>query len=170
MSGPAIATPEALRTALQPLQATWAGLAQRERRLVRLAAWVLGLFLLWSVALQPAWRTLRSAPAKLDELDQQLQAMQVQAVDVRTLRATPPLPRAQASAALQAATQRLGTAGRLVEQGDRAVLTLTAVSSAQLRSWLAEVRAGARVRPVDVNLTRGEQGLSGTVVVQLPGA
>lgn len=154
---------------LQMLRSAWAARDARERRLVLAAAWVLGLFLLWALALQPAWRTVRDAPARLDSLDAQLQAMQAQAADVRALRATPPLPRPQASAALQAASQRLEGRARLAEQGERAVLTLDGVSGDELRGWLAEVRSSARARAVEVNLTRGEQGLTGTVVVALPG-
>jgi general secretion pathway protein M len=154
---------------LQLLRAAWAARDARERRLVLAAAWMLGLFLLWALALQPAWRTVRDAPARLDGLDAQLQAMQAQAADVRALRATPPLPRPQASAALQAASQRLEGRARLAEQGERAVLTLDGVSGDELRSWLTEVRSSARARAVEVNLMRGEQGLSGTVVVALPG-
>lgn len=161
---------ERSRKALQPLQAAWAARDERERLLVRLAAWVLGLFLLWTLAVQPAWRTLRQAPARLETLETQLQAMQALAADVRELRATPPLAPSQASAALKAASDRLGERGRLSEQGGRAVLTLSGASADQLRSWLAEVRAGARARPVELNLTRAEQGLSGTVVVALPGS
>ena len=38
-----------------------------------------------------------------------------------------------------------------------------------MRGWLAEVRSGARARPVEANLTRGAEGYSGTIVVALPG-
>jgi general secretion pathway protein M len=162
-------TLESWRKAWQPMRVYWQALESRERGLVRLAAWVLGLFLLWSVALQPAWRTLRETPQRLDQLDAQLQGMQALAADVRELRATPALPRAQASAALKAATERLGAVARLSEQGDRAVLTLTAARGEQLRSWLGEVRSAARARAVEAKLTRSEQGLSGTVIVALPG-
>lgn len=158
-----------LPQALQPLQAAWAARQPRERQMLLLAAAVLGLYLLWAVALQPALRTLRTAPATLDTLDLQLQGMQRQAADVRELRAAPPVSRAQASAGLKAATERLGAKAQLSEQGDRAVLTLDGASGEQLRGWLAEVRASARARAVDVNLTRAEQGLSGTVIVALPG-
>lgn len=160
----------ALRDRLAPLQAAWAQRQPRERQLVRLAAWVLGLFLLWTVALQPAWRTVRDTPARLDELDRQLQAMQRLAAESRELRALPAVPRVQASAALKAATDRLGPSGRLAEQGDRAVLTLTAAGGDELRAWLSEVRSGARARPVELNLTRTDDGLSGTVVLALPAA
>jgi general secretion pathway protein M len=159
-----------LRARLAALQAGWAQREARERQWVLVAAWVLGLFLLWTLALQPAWRTVRDAPARLDALDRQLQAMQMLATEAGALRALPPVPRAQASAALKAATERLGAAGRLAEQGDRAVLTLTAAGGDELRTWLSEVRAGARARPVELTLTRSDDGLSGTVVVALPAA
>ena len=158
-----------MATRLAPLRAAWAAREPRERQLVLLALAVLGAYLLWALALQPALRTLREAPARLDALDTQLQAMQAQAAEVQALRATPPVPRPQAGAVLQAATGRLGDGARLAEQSDRAVLTLDGVSGDELRAWLAEVRSGARARPVELNLTRTERGLSGTVVVALPG-
>lgn len=158
-----------LRKLAAPWQARWTGLEARERRLVQVMVWVLGLFLLWTVALQPAWRTLRSAPPRLDELDAQLQTMQALAHEAQSLRAAPPPPRSQASAVLKAATERLGETARLTEQGERAVLTLTQASGEDLRSWLSEVRTGARARAVEVALTRSGPGLSGTVVVALPG-
>ncbi len=159
--------PPALQQGLRQLRSAWAARDARERRLLLLAGWVLGLFVLWSVALQPALRTLRDAPARLDALDRDLQGMQALAADVSELRATPPLPRAQSSAALRAASERLGDKGRLAEQGERAVLTLNNASTEQLRAWLLEVRSAARARPVDVNLTQGGQGLSGTIVLAL---
>ncbi len=163
-------TRERLGQRLQPLRTAWAARDARERRLLLLAAGVLGGYLLWALALQPAWRTMRDAPARLDALDAQLQAMQAQAADAQALRATPALPRPQASAALQAASGRLGDKARLVEQGERAVLTLAGASGDDLRNWLAEVRGSARARAVEVRLTRDEEGLSGTVVVALPGS
>lgn len=151
----------------QALRSAWAARDARERRLLLLAAAVLGLFLLWSLALQPALRTLRTAPAQIDQLDTQLQAMQALAGDVQRLRAIPPLPREQAAAALRAASERLGTQARLSEQGERAVLTLTGTTPERLRDWLGEARSAARARPLEMNLSRDAQGLSGTVVVTL---
>lgn len=158
-----------LRAALAPARAWWRGLPVRERRLALLAAAVLGLYLGWVLAVQPAWRTMATAPAELDALDAQRQSMQRLAAEVTELRAAPPINREQANAALKAATERLGDAGRLSLQGDRAVLTLTDAGTAALRDWLAEARSGARARPVEANLTRGAQGYSGTLVVALGG-
>lgn len=145
----------------------WRALGARERRALLLAAGVLGLALLWLVALQPAWRAVSQAPQRLAVLDAQLQAMHALAAEARALRDVAALAEGQAVPALQAATARLGPRGRLLLQGERAVLTLEGASTAELQAWLAEARAGARARPVEAQLTRGEAGLSGTVVVAL---
>jgi general secretion pathway protein M len=159
-----------LGLALAPLRQWWQALPLRERRLALLAAGVLALFVLWLVALQPALATLRSAPAELDVLDLQLQTMQRLAAEAGELRTAPPVNPEQAVAALNAATERLGDKGRLTMQGERAVLTLTGADTGALRDWLAEARSGARARPVEANLTRGNQGYSGSLVLTLGGA
>lgn len=165
-----LAAPAAWTAPLHRLRARWRALGARERRLLALAAGVLGAFLLWSVAIQPAWRTLRDAPAQRAVLDAQWQTMQALATEAKGLRDAPALSAEQAGAALRAASERLGNQGRLSLQGDRAVLTLNGASSAQLREWLAEARAGARARPVEAQLSRTAQGFSGSVVLSLGGA
>lgn len=151
-----------------PWRARWQALGARERRATVVAAWVLGLFLMWGLAIAPAWRTSRAAPGQLDLLDTQLQQMQRLAGEARELRATPTLNSAQSVAALRAASETLGAAGRLQVAGDRATLTLTGANGTQLRDWLAEARSAARARPLEANLTRGAQGYSGSIVVALP--
>lgn len=154
---------------LAPLAAWWRGLAARERRAVVLAAAVLGAYLLWAIALQPALRTLRGAPAQHERLDAALAEMQRGAAEARELRALPPVDTAQAQAALKAATERLGEQGQLAITGERAVLTLRNARTEALLAWLAEVRSGARARPVEANLQRGPTGTSGTLVVAIGG-
>lgn len=151
-----------------PWRARWRALGQRERRGISIAAWVIGVFLLWAVAIAPAWRTVRAAPAQLDQLDAQLQQMQRLADEARELRAIPPLGTSQAAAALRAATDELGGAGRLQLSGDRATLTLVGANGTQLSEWLAEARSAARARPLQANLTRGPEGYGGSIVVALP--
>lgn len=151
-----------------PWRARWRALGRRERRGISIIAWLVGLLLLWTVAIAPAWRTARAAPAQLDLLDAQLQQMQRQASEARELRAIPALSGSQAASALRAATDELGAAARLQLGGDRATLTLTGVNGSQLSDWLAEARSAARARPLEANLTRGPQGFSGSIVVALP--
>lgn len=152
------------------LQVWWRARAERERRLLLVAAGIVVAGLVWALAVQPAWRTIARAPIELDALDAQLQTMQRLAAEAQRLRAAPPVTPEQAGAALRAATERLGDKGKLVLQGQRAVLTLTGVSSGALRDWLAEARAGARARPLESSLSRAAQGYSGTLVLAIGGA
>jgi general secretion pathway protein M len=149
------------------LRERWRTLGTRDRRLALLAMAVIGAFLVWTVAIQPAWRMLRDAPVQRDLLDLQLQEMRTLATEAQQLRNAPALSAEQSAAALRAASERLGAKARLSLQGDRAVLTLNGVSSAQLREWLAEARSGARARPVEAQLSRGAQGFNGSVVLTI---
>jgi general secretion pathway protein M len=161
----------ALAPLASSLKARWHSLAARERRMVSVAGVLLLLAFLWFVAIAPALKTVRAAPAQLAKLDAQIQTMQRDAADARTLRSVAPVGAAQSSAALRASTDALGSAGRILVSGDRATLTVTSASAAQLRDWLADARGAARARVVEANLTQaaGSGGLSGTVVVSLPG-
>lgn len=159
-----------LPAALQGLRDRWSGLQERERYLVGTAIVLVAIALTWMVAIKPALEQLRQAPAKLDALDAQTQAMQRLAGEVRDLRAAPQVKSAQSQAALRAASERLAPKARLSVQGERAVLTLDGVDGESLRAWLSEVRSGARARPVEAQLSRGANGYSGTITVTLGGA
>ena len=148
-----------LRQAKARIGAQWATLATRERRLVLVAAAVVGAGLLWGLALAPALRTLASAPAQLAAAEAQLQQMQTLASEAQALRAVAPVPMAQAQAALTAATGRLGSAAKLSLQGDRAMVTLQGINGEQLGAWLGEARAGARARVVEASLSQTTPGL-----------
>jgi general secretion pathway protein M len=152
-----------------PWRQRWQSLAPRERRVAVAIAWAVGLLLLWFIGVAPAWRSVSTAPARLDQLDAQLQQMQRLAGEVASLRALPPVGGLQSQSALKGATDALGAAGRLLLGGDRATVTFTNATGTQVRDWLAEARSAARVRPVEANLTRGPQGYSGTIIVQMPG-
>lgn len=152
------------------LQTRWQALSLRDRRLFGLMLLMVLAFATWALAVQPAWRTLREAPARIDALEFQTQAMRALATEASELRAAPTLSTEASTAALRAASERLGANGRLSLQGDRAVLTLNGASSEQLREWLAEARSGARARPVEAQLSRNAQGYNGSIVLSLGGA
>jgi len=155
---------------MAPLQAKWAALPAREKSLLLLAGVALALFITWLVAVQPALRTLSAVPAQRAVVDLQWQAMQKRAAEAAELRGASPMSPEQSLAALKAATERLGDKARMSVQGDRVVLTLTDVGTAELRDWLSEARSGARARPVEATLSRAAQGYSGTLIVAVGGA
>ena len=167
---PTLALPEPLAKLRAEFDVRWRAMAPRERWGLRIALIALGVMLVWFIAVQPALRTLGSAPALLDAQEAQWQQMQRMAGEARELRAVTPISPTQAASALRAASDRLGDHAKLSMQGDRATLTLTGVAAPQLSAWLAEARSGARARPTEAQLTRGPQGFAGTVVVLLPGA
>jgi general secretion pathway protein M len=161
-------TSDSLQAQLAPLKAKWQALQPRERQMLTGMGWALGLVLIFMVGVRPAWRTLQTAPEQIKAVDTVLDDMRRQADEVKAMRALPPVPPAQAQAALQSATDRLGEGAHLRVQTDRAVVTLTKVSGAQLAQWMAEVRSSARVRPTEANLTQVTSGIySGTVTVVL---
>ena len=162
-----MAPPASFVARRQQLAARWNELASRERAWIMAAGVALGVFLLWSLAIGPAWRTTQAAPAQIDQLGHQLQTMQRLAAEVTELRNSAPVSAAQASAALQSATERLGSRAQMVLQGDRATVTVKGLSGDDLRAWLAEVRSTARGRPLQVQLARDAQGYSGSVVLDL---
>ncbi|MFZ5504297.1 MAG: type II secretion system protein GspM [Pseudomonadota bacterium] len=153
----------------QELRQRWGRLAPRERVLVGVGAGALAVLLLWYVGLQEAWTTWKTAPAQSRALEAEWMQMQRLATEARELKAQPPVSAAQAAEALKSATDRLGAQGKLSQLGDRATLNITGASPEQLRTWLAEVRSGARARPIDMQINRAEGGLSGQVVVSLAG-
>lgn len=175
-----MASTDRTRTAASPtalgqrLSASLQGLTEREQRAVRLAAWVLGLGLLWWLGLSPAIQTLRQAPARHAELDRQLTQMRQLAASAEVLRtqnATPPPARAVAQRALQDATQALGPGAQLALQGDRATLTLRDVPAHALAQWLQQVRVNARLLPVQAQMQRSAApgGWTGQIVLAGPG-
>lgn len=159
---------QSLKDQLAPLIAKWQALAPRERQMLVGMSWAMGLVLVFMVGVRPAWRTLQQAPVQLQEVNTILDDMRKQSEEVKAMRAQPPVPPAQAQAALQSATERLGEGAHLRIQTDRAVVTLNKVSGAQLAQWLTEVRSSARVRPLEANLTQVSTGVySGSVTVAL---
>ena len=156
----------------QRLSASLQGLPPRQQKAVRLAAWVVGLALLWWVALAPAVSTLRQARAQHAELDRSLGQMQELAASaeiIRTQNATPvPTPEV-AGRSLEQATSSLGAGAQLAQQGDRVTVTLREIPATALAQWLQQVRVNARVVPVQVQLQRSGAPASWTGQVVLAG-
>lgn len=147
----------------------WKALAEREKWAVIIAGAVLAIAVVWLVGVQPALRSLREAPAQIDALDAQLLEMRDLAAEAGTLRDATPVSTSQAIAALEAASKQLGSTGRLVVQGDRATLNLNGADTRSLQQWLEIARSAARARPIEMQLVRGPNGYSGSLVLGLGG-
>ena len=151
-----------------PLAARWAALPARERQLVLLGAALVAVALLWWVALAPALATLRAAPARHKQLDEQLQQMRTLQAQAQTLQVQAPMSAVDARRALEASVKPLGTAAQLVVMGERVTVTFNAVAPDALAQWLTQARLNARAVPSEAKLVRNGAGSwDGTVVLNL---
>lgn len=155
---------------LAPLRARWMRLAPRERSLVAAAGLLVGLALLYWLALAPALATLRGADTAHRSLDAQLQRVLSLQAQARALQAQPRQNRDDALRLLEGSVQqRLGASARTAVLGDRVTVTLTGASPDALAQWLTQARVNARAVPADARLTRNAAGLwDGTLALNLP--
>lgn len=148
-------------------------LSPRERNAVIAAAWILGLGLLWWLALAPAIQTLRQAPAQHALADAQLASLRAMASTAEAVRAqttTPPLGRADSLRALEESMASLGATAQLSTAGDLPTVALRNTPPEALALWLARVRLDARLTPVEAQLSGNTEpvGWSGSLVLGGP--
>lgn len=145
-----------------PLAERWQRLAPREQGLLRIAAALLALALLWWVALAPALQTLRSAPDRHAALDRQLRHMQALQAEAQQLQSAPAPRGGDAQAALRTSlAQQLGGTAQWQALGERATVTLQGAPAAGLALWLAEARSNAQALPVEARLSRSAAAPAG---------
>ena len=139
----------------ETLQRRWNSLLPREKTLAQVTAAVIGVALLWWLAVAPALKTLRSAPQQHQALDAQLQQMKRLQAQATQMQSQPVLDQDASRRALDAAVkQRLGATTQVNVVGDRATVILKAVPADAIAPWLAQVRTNARALPVEVKLNR----------------
>ena len=155
---------------LPALSPRWLLLAPREKALVAGAAALVGLALLWWVAIAPALATLRGAESQHRALDAQLQRVLGMQVQAQALQAQPRQNYDEAVRLLETAVkQKLGLTARMAIAGDRVTLTLVSTPADALAQWLTQARVNARALPSEARLARNSGGnWDGTVVLTLP--
>ena len=164
---------------LETVQSYWRQMKPREKRMLLTAGAVVLTALVWWLALAPALKTLRLAPAQHRTLDAQIQNMQSLSLEAKALQNQPKLGLEDAQKALQASvTQRFGSTAQLNISGERATLTLKNANPQELAQWLTQARVNARALPSEVKLTRsttaapntssaGRAGWDGTMVLNM---
>jgi general secretion pathway protein M len=145
---------------MNPLAQRWASLAAREKMMVISAGLVVGLALLWWVALAPALQTLRAANAQHAQADAQLQSMRLLAAEATALRGQRVLGYEESLRNLESSVKQTFGAGATLSVSDaRASLTLKGVSADALAQWLSQARINARVVPSEARLQRSNLGV-----------
>lgn len=147
----------------------WRQLKMSERRLILVAFWSIVAALLWWLAIAPALKTIKEAPAQHRVLDVQLQSMRTLSAEAKNLQNQPKLGLDEAQKALQnAVTQRFGTTAQLNLTGERASVTLKNANAQELALWLTQARVNARALPTEAKLNRTGDVWDGTLVLTLP--
>ncbi len=164
---------------MNALKLWWAALAAREQRWISVAAWLVGLAVVWWLGLSPAISTLRAAPAQHAAADAQLQAMRAQAAQAKDLRGQRAISYDEALRNLEGSVKKtLGTGANLAINDTRANLSLKNVSADALAIWLNQARIDARAVPSEARITRSTPAAAsststvtswdGTIVLNLP--
>lgn len=151
--------------AFVPLQARWITLDPREQALIRGAAFIVALALLWWLFIAPALSVLRQAEAQQRLVNAQMQKMQSLQAQAQALQSQPKISHDDALRALEASVkQRLGASAQFNIVGDRATVTLRNTPADALAQWLAQARVNAHAIPDEVRLVRAAPpGSSGAV-------
>ncbi len=151
------------------LQSRWQASSRREQGLVLSAIAVVGVALLWWVALAPALAVLKTADALRQSQDVEFQHMQRLQQQARTLMAQPTLNEIEARRALEGSLKILGESAGIGTQMDRLVITLKGAQAQPLVQWLANVRQNVQLVPQETRLKRNPAGSwDGTVVFVIP--
>lgn len=147
----------------------WRQLKMSERRLILVAFWLILTALVWWLAIAPALKTIKEAPAQSRALDTQLQSMRTLSAEAKNLQNQPKLGLDEAQKALQSAvTQRFGSTAQLNLAGERATLILKNANPQELAVWLTQARVNARALPVEAKLNRNGDNWDGTLILNLP--
>ncbi len=157
------------------LRARWQALSSSEQRSLSALAWVLCLALVYSVALSPAWQTLKHSQAQREQLSQQLAQMQALQAQAQALQQRTPLSRDEALRTLQSLSNAAGSGLQLTAQGERVSIQVKALPASALAQWLGLVRTQAQCLPVEAHLNQASSASpgaplswNGTLVLSLP--
>ena len=157
-------------------KAAWARLSPREQLLLGTCIWLLGLAVLWVLALAPALRTWQEAPARQALLDAQSQRMRQLQAQAQGLQKPAAISRADAALWLQKNLAELGPNARISVQGDTATLSLQAAPAAALARWLSQARDNAQALPTQAQLQQASTAAAdspvgtwrGSLMLRLP--
>jgi len=142
----------------QHLTVWWQQLPARDRLALGGGCAVIGLLVLFMLAVRPAWQTLRDTPAQLERAEQNLQQMRQLAAEAVALRQAGPVSTWTRDQRLQQLEnllpQAFGAAASLQVQGDLVTLTLERASADQLAQGMALLRRQLYLLPHASRLQR----------------
>ncbi|WP_408595012.1 type II secretion system protein GspM [Limnohabitans sp.] len=162
-------------SARDALRARWQALSSSEQRSLSWLGGVLCVALVYSVAIAPAWRTLKHSQAQREQLGLQLAQMQALQAQAQALQQRTPMSRDEALRTLQSLSNAAGSGLQLTVQGERVSVQVKALPASALAQWLQMVRTQAQSLPVEAHLSQASSAnpgapvsWNGTLVLSLP--
>ena len=130
-------------------------LPAQDRQKLQWGVGALVLVLVWTFNTGPAIKTLREAPAQLQQLDAQTQSLKTMQTEALRLQKAARINPTDAFTLLQqSAAEVLGTGAKVNLEGGRATLTLSGVSAESLAQFLALARTKSHALPVEAHLQK----------------
>ena len=143
---------------MDALAKRWLTLQPRERLGLQVSMALLGLYLLWTLALAPALATLSGPETQRKRLETQLQRMQALSAQASAIRSEArPAPKDWRQE-LKGSLSGLGQA-QLIESGGTLQVQLQACDAQALGRWLAELAPRWRLHISQASLRTDAQGL-----------
>lgn len=144
-----------------PLNDFWAARNPRERRMITIALWAIGLAIVYLLLLEPAINGRARLLQQMPAMRQQVAQMQAMA---RELKAAPAAPRADAPVeavtreSLEASLARAGLKAQSSSvTGEFIRLQFSDVSFASLVGWLDDARKNRRISVVEASVVAQSQ-------------
>lgn len=147
-----MSTPSRRAVLRSALRQAWSQRSPREQQLMSLAAGVLLLAAMWTLALAPAWHTWQEAADRQSRLDAQSRQMRQLQTQAKSLQKSSPITRAEAIQWLESSVQELGPGAKIQWQGERATLSVEAAPALQMARWLSQARERAQALPLQARL------------------
>jgi general secretion pathway protein M len=140
----------------------WLSISPRERRMVSIAAWVLGFGVLIGLVIEPAWTNIVKLRAELPALRAQAATVAGYAQEARRLGGVAPTGarggplKGDVEKSLQRANITV-TPAAITGTDEQLQIKLTAVNFSDLSEWLGSVQKELRVKVSKANVTRGAE-------------
>ena len=169
----------AQKSASQAWRQAWDARSPREQTLLRAAAFLLAVVVVWQWAWAPAWRTWQEAPARQAALDGQTQRMLQWQAQAKGLQKPSTISRAEATQWLEKNLSDLGPNAKLSLTGDDVTLRVEAAPALAMARWLSQARENAQTLPLQAQMQQAQPQQAnspspnevlwqGTLVLRLP--
>jgi general secretion pathway protein M len=169
----------AQKSASQAWRQAWDARSPREQTLLRAAALLLAVVVVWQWAWAPAWRTWQEAPARQVAIDGQTQRMLQWQVQAKSLQKPSTISRAEATQWLEKNLADLGPNAKISLTGDDVTLRVEAAPALAMARWLSQAREHAQTLPHQAQMQQAQPQQTnspspnevlwqGTLVLRLP--